>query len=186
MNRRQLVAGNEAIGLGARHRGVALHIRDDEIELGAAERLDAAGLVDHFDREFCRGDAAHPDLRHAPGGRIERADIDRVGGPAAQRHCAECAGGEQPAALDQEFAAALPLRQNGICAGGVCDRSSTIFFHVVFSPDAMAVRSVRALVRYWRALLQASRLAASATLRVRRNIGGPVLLLAFQKPGTLA
>jgi hypothetical protein len=50
----------------------------------------------------------------------------------------------------------------------------------------MAVRFVRALVGYWRALLQASRLAASATLRVRRNIGGPVLLLEGQKACTLA
>ena len=38
--------------------GVALHVGEDQIELGAAERLDAAGIVDHLDRELGGGDAA--------------------------------------------------------------------------------------------------------------------------------
>ena len=83
MNGRELVAGDQTVGLGARHRGVALHVGSDEVELGAAERLDAAGLIDHLDRQLGGSDAADADLRHAAGGRIESADIDGVGGPAA-------------------------------------------------------------------------------------------------------
>ena len=111
VDRGQFVAGDQPVGLGARHRGVALDVGEDQIELGAAERLDAAGVVDHLDRELGGGDAADADLRHASGGRVERADIDGIGRPAAQRHRAEGAGGEYTAGLLKKFAAVLPLRQ---------------------------------------------------------------------------
>ena len=109
MDRRQFVAGDQPVGLRARHGGIALHVRNDEIELGAAERLDAAGLVDHLDCELGGRDAADADLRHAAGGRVKRANIDGIGGPAAQRHGAECAGREDATGLQEKFAAALPL-----------------------------------------------------------------------------
>src|SRR5262249_27569570 len=81
------------------------------IELRAAERFDAAGLVDHVNRKLGGGDAADADLGHAAGGGIERADIDGVGGPAAERDCAERAGRQGAAGSFQEFAAAPSLRQ---------------------------------------------------------------------------
>jgi hypothetical protein len=109
VDRGQFVAGNEPIGLGAGHRGVALHVGQDQIELGAAERFDAAGLVDHLDRELGGGHAADADLSHASGGRVKRTDIDRIGRPAAQRHRAKCTGGEYTTRLDEKFAAALAL-----------------------------------------------------------------------------
>ena len=132
MDRRQFIARYQPVGFGAGHRGVALHVGDDQIEFCPAERLDAAGLVDHVDREFCRGDAADADLGHAAGGRVECADIDGIGGPAAQRHRAEGAGRDRAAGLQQEFAAALPLRQD--LRGGVFavqDGCLAIFFHIV-------------------------------------------------------
>jgi hypothetical protein len=89
---------------------VRVTVGEDEIELRAAERFDAAGVVDHLDRELGGGDAAHADLRHASGGRVKRADIDRIGRPAAHRHRAERARGEYAACLQQKFAAALPFR----------------------------------------------------------------------------
>ena len=103
-----------------------------------------ARVVDHLNRELGGSDATHADLRHASGGRVKRADIDRIGRPAAQRHGAECAGGQDPAGLDEKFAAALALCQ--------CLRISTsndgilaIFLHAV-SPCAIAVRARRPLV----------------------------------------
>src|SRR5207248_11761061 len=94
----------------------ALHVGDEEIELGAAERLDAARVVDHLGGQFGGGNAADADLRHAPGGRIERADIDGVRRPAAQGYRAKRARRERAACLHQELAAALPLRQNAVGA----------------------------------------------------------------------
>ena len=85
VNGGQLVAGDQTVGLGARHRRVALHVGDDQVQLGAAERFDAAGVVDHLDRELGRIDAAQADLREAAGDRVKSADIDRVGRPAAER-----------------------------------------------------------------------------------------------------
>ena len=58
VNRRQLVAADQAVGLGARDGRVALHVGEDQVELGAAERLDAAGLIDHLDRELGGIDAS--------------------------------------------------------------------------------------------------------------------------------
>src|SRR6185312_11447433 len=107
------------------------------VELGAAERLDAAGLVDHLDCQFRRGDAADADLGHAAGSRIERAAIDGIGGPAAQRHSAECARRERGL---QEFAATL--------AGN--DRLLVVLLH--FAPPAhMAPVGLTRLLSYiWR------------------------------------
>jgi len=110
VDRGQFVFGDQAVGLGARDRGVALHVGENEVELGAAERFDASALVDHLDREFGRGDAADADLCHASGGRVQSADIDWLGGPAAQRHCAERTRGEDATRPQQKLAAALPLR----------------------------------------------------------------------------
>jgi hypothetical protein len=94
VDRRKLVAGDKAIGFRARDGGIALDVGNDQVEFGAAERLDAAAVVDHVNGELGGGDAANPDLRHAAGGRIKRADIDGLGSPAAQWHRAERTGGE--------------------------------------------------------------------------------------------
>ena len=106
------------------------YVGNDQVELGAAERLDAAGIVDHLDRELGGGDAADADLRHAAGGRIKRADIDGIGGPAAQRHRAERAGGEHAAGLDEKFAAALPLRQ-GLVRSALLTEFLRCFLHAI-------------------------------------------------------
>ena len=107
MNRGQLVAGDQTVGLRARDGGVALHVGDDQIELGAAERLDAAGLVDHLDRELGGIDAALSDLRHASGDRIKRPDVHGIRRPASERDCAERGGGNCAArGLDEEVSAA--------------------------------------------------------------------------------
>ncbi len=146
VDRGQFVSGNQPVRLCTRHRGVALHIREDQIELGAAERFDAAGFVDHLDGEFRGGDAADADLRHASGSRVERADIDGIGGPAAQRNGAEGAGGEYATRLDKKLTAALPLGEGMTPVRIINDRRLTIFFHVA-SPGAIKARTyVRSLV----------------------------------------
>src|SRR5262249_49526388 len=124
-----------AIGLGASHRGVTLHVGDHEVELGAAERFDAAGFVDHLDRELCGSDAADADLCHAAGGRIKCADIDGIGSPAAERDCAECTCCECRTGLLQEFAAALPLRQSFVCNKPVPGRFRRAILGHAVSPD---------------------------------------------------
>src|SRR6185312_4690568 len=102
-----------------------------QIELGAAERFDAAGFVDHLDRELGRGDAADADLRHTAGGWIQRADVDGIGSPAAQGHRAEGAGDDRTRCLEEKFTAAWPPRQQWIGVALVAkDGLPAIFFHI--------------------------------------------------------
>jgi hypothetical protein len=107
-------ASDQPVGLGAGNRRIALQIGDDEVELRAAERFDAASLIDHLDRKLCRGDAADADLRHAPGGGIERTDIDGISSVTTERHRAEGPGSQCAARLDEEFAAAVLLGEEGL------------------------------------------------------------------------
>jgi hypothetical protein len=110
-----------------------VYVGDDQVEPGTAERFDAAGFIDHVNREFRRGDAADADLRHAAGGGVERADIDGVGRPAAKRHGAEGAGCEQAARLYEKFAAAAPLRRGLIWRSPTAGGILACFVHA-FSP----------------------------------------------------
>ena len=114
VNRRQLVAGDQAIGLGARDGRIALHVGDDQVQLGAAQGLDAAGIVDHLDRELGGVDAALADLREAAGDRVESPDIHglRRPGRARDAECRERARGERTARGPGEkiSAAVLPCR----------------------------------------------------------------------------
>jgi len=69
-----------------------------------------AGVVDHLDRRaWPAATPAHADLRHASGGRVKRADIDRIGRPAAHRHRAERACGEYAARLQEEIRGGLAV-----------------------------------------------------------------------------
>src|SRR5258708_36483237 len=97
MDRGELVAGDQAMGLGTGPRRVALHVGDDQVELCAAERLDAAGVIYHLDRELRGDDASLADLGHAAGGGIEPADVDRIRGPASQHIGAEGSSGDRAA-----------------------------------------------------------------------------------------
>ena len=131
MDRRQLVAGDQAIGFRARHGCVALHVGNDEVELGAAERLDSAGVIDHLDRQLRGGDAADPDLRHAAGTWIKRADVDRIGCPAAQRHGAERARRQYTSGLLKKFAPALPARKSPVRCRVINDGILPMLFHML-------------------------------------------------------
>ena len=92
VNRGHFGAVDHTVRLGARHRCVTLDIGDHEVELGAAKRFDAAGIIDHLHGELRRVDAALPDLRHAAGNRVERADIHGLGRPASQWNRAKGSG----------------------------------------------------------------------------------------------
>jgi len=110
VDRRKLIAVDQTVGFGARDRGVALHIRDDQVELGAAERFYAAGIVDHLHRKLGGIDTALADLGHASGDGVKAADVDGLRRPQAQRKRGECRRGERTArGLDEEVSAALPL-----------------------------------------------------------------------------
>src|SRR6202030_2418501 len=110
VNRRKLIAVDQTVGLGARDGGVALHIRDDQVELGAAERFDAAGIVDHLHRELGGIDAALADLGHASGDRVKAADVDGFCCPRAQRKRGKCRGSKRAArGLGEKVSAALSL-----------------------------------------------------------------------------
>ena len=72
---RRVCCRDQTVSFRAGDGGVALHVRDDEVKLGTAERFDTAGIVDHLDRELGRCNATHTDLRHASSRRIKRADV---------------------------------------------------------------------------------------------------------------
>jgi hypothetical protein len=88
-----------------------LHVGDDQVELGAAQRFDAAGVVDHLHGEFRCIDTALADLREAAGDRVKSADIDRVRRrSSADAKGGDRAGGERTGGFDQEISAAKPSR----------------------------------------------------------------------------
>src|SRR5215469_16373920 len=71
VNRGGLIARDQPVGLGAGHGWIALDIRYDQIELGAAQGFNAASIIDHLHRQFRRVDAALADLRKTAGNWIK-------------------------------------------------------------------------------------------------------------------
>jgi len=111
VNRGGFVARDQTVGLGARHRRIALNIRDDEIEFGAAQGFDAAGLIDHLHRQLRGVDATLANLCKTAGDRVKSADIDRVRRcRRANVKCADCACGERARGFDEKIPAAKPRR----------------------------------------------------------------------------
>src|SRR5205807_8297003 len=113
VNRRELVARDQPVGLRADHGGIALHVGEDQVERGAAQRLDPAAVIDHPDGEPGGIDAALPDLSEAAGDRIQSPDVDRGGrrrrwacdGPLRE----ECTRGDDAASgCGQEPPAGIP------------------------------------------------------------------------------
>src|SRR5262249_15931901 len=99
------------VGLGAGHGWIALDIRYDQIELGAAQGFNAASIIDHLHRQFRRVDAALADLRKTAGDWVKSTDVYGVGGRrGATVKCANRALGERARGLNKKVAPAKSLR----------------------------------------------------------------------------
>src|SRR5580704_1637898 len=143
MNGGRPVARDQAVGLGARYRRVALHVGDDQVELGAAQRLDAAGIVDHLHGQFRCIDAALADLREAAGDRVKSADSDGIRRRSStDAKCGDRAGGERTAGFDQEISAANPFRSAPSRSTALRGALTFGLFHLIL-PE-LAVRRVPA------------------------------------------
>ncbi len=104
-----LVAGNQPVRLGPRHGRVALDVRDHQVQLGAAQCLDAAGGVDHVNCELGGIHAAHTNLRQTARDGIKPADIHRLRAYPRSGVAAKYARGDRAArCLFQERPAAMP------------------------------------------------------------------------------
>jgi len=123
------------------------------LSFAAPSDLIAASLIDHLDRKLCRGDAADADLRHAAGCGIERTDIDGISSVTTERHRAEGPGSQCAARLDEEFAAAVLLGEEG---ASVRSRDRGRICGVVFSCRFLPVRICRRGLRPNRPPLQRS------------------------------
>ena len=77
----ELVLAQHALGRGHRALRVVGRIGDDRIELGAAERFDAAGAVDVLDRELRRIYDHFADCRIRPRQRNDDSDFHGIGRP---------------------------------------------------------------------------------------------------------
>jgi len=86
-----LLLGDEALGLGLAHVGLALVIHDHEADLGAAQTRQAGGLaqgqvqggaaiIDDLDGHLDSADGVDAHLGHRARQRVEDSDHDFLGG----------------------------------------------------------------------------------------------------------